>query len=101
MLRNRPPLIKPIALAVGACLCTGFAGCASTDSRPSYGSETPWVYDGSSADGAAYAAEAFTFSKPSQRRRPSTARAFYFKNCSLDDGKVFYSKTSYQCDGPW
>ena len=50
----------------------------------------------SKAEGAAYAAEGFTFSK-NMPIHPNSPYDFYFRTCSHDDGKVYYSKTSYDC----
>lgn len=69
-----------------------FAACAGQPTTR-FGSE-PIVASG--AEGAAYAAEGFTFSKTMPIRRNSPYD-FYFKTCSREDGKAYYSKTSYDC----
>jgi hypothetical protein len=75
------------------------SGCASSESDRS---DPAWIAERSHADGAAYGADNFTFRKPSQPRRPAAeAFQFFYKSCSADDGRSYYSKTSYVCTGPW
>lgn len=57
--------------------------------------------DYSRAPGDAYAAEAFTFRKGMPDRQYWKPWEFYYKHCSINGNEVFYSKTSYDCSGPF
>lgn len=84
-------------LALAAATQT-LSACASTsDSEYRMGTEpdTPL----SKADPAAYGADGFTFNKLQKRREPN-AFMFYFKQCTLEDARSYYSKTSYWCNDP-
>ena len=53
------------------------------------------------APGAAYAADAMMFRKAMPDRRGSKPWEFYYKHCSQTEGRSYYSKTSYDCAGPY
>ena len=82
----------PVLLILNILTIASLFACAS---RPTsrFGSEPNLD---SNAAGAAYAAEGFTYSKnmPLHQKSPYD---FYFRTCNHDDGKVYYSKTSYDC----
>jgi hypothetical protein len=88
------------ALAAPWLLALVYSGCSSGPGTR-IGSDTPWMYEHSTADAASYGADSFSFAKPGQPRRPASGFQFYYKSCAADDGKTFYSKTSYVCAEPW
>ena len=79
--------------AIGLLTMTSLLAACASEPKTRFGSE-PQLASG--AEGAAYAAEGFTFSKTMPIRAHSPYD-FYFKTCSHDDGKAYYSKTSYDC----
>ena len=56
---------------------------------------------GSTADGAAYTGEAMHFRKEMSKRPSNTPLDFYYKHCTEMNEASFYSKTSYDCSGPY
>ncbi|MCB0348874.1 MAG: hypothetical protein KDD37_08555 [Bdellovibrionales bacterium] len=46
---------------------------------------------------AAYSMDSFSPPTPRPEREPRKLK-FYFKECSVDDSKSYYSTTSYFCD---
>lgn len=72
------------------------SGCAS-----SRGYMMPYTDEGSTAPGAAYAAEGFTFRKEMPDRRGGKPWEFYYKHCSESGAQAYFSKTSYDCSGPY
>lgn len=73
-----------------------FSACASSPKQTQFGSEVD-VSEFSKADGAAYAADAFTFRKEQPFRPPVTSDVF-FKQCELNSRRVSYSRTAYSCE---
>ena len=55
----------------------------------------------SQAPAAAYAADGFTFRKAMPDRRGSKPWEFYYKHCSESGSQMYFSKTSYDCTGPY
>lgn len=56
---------------------------------------------GSPAHGDAYAADAMHFRKPMPDRREHKSWDFYYKHCSMNGQETYFSKTSYDCNGPF
>ena len=46
-------------------------------------------------------AEGFTFRKEQTDRRNWKPWQFYYKDCASTGNESYYSKTSYQCSGPY
>jgi hypothetical protein len=61
----------------------------------------PEVDDGSQARPEAYAADTMTFRKGMPDRRDWKPWEFYYKHCSINGREAYYSKTSYDCTGPF
>ncbi len=61
----------------------------------------PYTDGDSSAPAAAYAADNFTFRKNMPDRRGGKPWAFYYKHCSEAGSQAYFSKTSYDCSGPY
>jgi len=71
-------------------------GCASPERQNSYYLPSPDRLN--RAPGAAYSADGMVVNKPLPRRPKQDSIRFYFKDCEQDEGRVFYSKTSYNCN---
>jgi|GEM_PF-1539075 hypothetical protein len=74
-----------------------FSGCASS---------SPYMLpesDGASqAPGAAFTADGMNFRKEMPDHRNDRSWEFYYKHCSPEDGKFFFSKTdAYSCSDPF
>ncbi len=80
-----------------AFLIVVLTACSST--REPY--MLPETDEHNMAPGAAYAAENFTFRKPMPDRREWKPWEFYYKHCSTNGNEAYYSKTSYDCSGPF
>ena len=52
-------------------------------------------------DASAYAADGMTFRKDMPYRPNPKPWEFYFKHCAVNGNEVFYSKTFYDCSGPY
>lgn len=80
-----------------------FSACSTMkkeDGEVRLGSEDPiGDFSNSTADGAAFAAEGFTFRKEQKARRKNDF-IFYYKSCAIDDDGSYYSKTAYLCTVP-
>jgi hypothetical protein len=61
----------------------------------------PYTDGGSTAPAAAYAADDFTFRKSMPDRRDWKPWEFYYKHCSEAGQKAYFSKTAYDCSGPY
>lgn len=81
--------------------------CASTDSADSKsGGSSSYVYipeldSGSRAHGAAFTADAMHFRQPIPDRSGWKPLEFYFKHCTEIGEESYFSKTSYDCTGPY
>jgi len=53
------------------------------------------------APAAAHAADHMTFRKPMPDRRDFKPWEFYYKHCSANSYGSHFSKTSYECSGPY
>jgi hypothetical protein len=89
-------IVFQVSLLVGL-LCIGvLGGCASQ----SEGWKMPYTDEDSQA-----AAEAFTSDMSVRKNMPHRTDAkpfeFYYKHCSVNGTETYYSKTSYDCSGPW
>ena len=84
---------KTTRLTIAGIFLFALCACASAPTSR-FGSEP---HLNSNADAASYAAEGFTYSKD-MPIHPNSPYRFYFRGCELDDGKVYYSKTSYACN---
>ncbi|MCB9026591.1 MAG: hypothetical protein H6625_09765 [Bdellovibrionaceae bacterium] len=75
------------------------AGCSSSGTQGTIGQED---YDeNNTAIGAAYRVDAMHIRRPMPSHSDWKPMQFYFKHCSEIGEKVYYSKTSYECTGPW
>ncbi len=87
-------------LAVALSICVfAVVGCATDESG-----STGMLADtdgGNTADGAAYTGEAMHFRKEMPKRSSNTPLDFYYKHCTEMNEASFYSKTSYDCSGPY
>ena len=100
-------VISVFALAMVLALFGGM-GCSSSGGGGGRGvsssSGTRYLPDldaGNTARGEAYAAEGMHFRKPVPDRREFKPWEFYYKHCALNGEESFYSKTSYDCSGPY
>ena len=71
------------------------AGCASGSNTAPHS-----VGDGQMM-GMQDAGDGFTFRKAMPDRRDFKPWEFYYKHCSEAGPQVYYSKTSYDCTGPY
>lgn len=57
----------------------------------------------STADGEAFTAAAMHFRKRMPARKPTVEQdwEFYFKHCAMNGNESYFSKTSYDCSGPF
>jgi hypothetical protein len=89
-----------------AILAVSVSACASSE-PPKYSSGDsflmPYSDDASTAPGDAFAGSAMFPRKqmPKHGRSPASDWDFYFKHCSMNGNETFYSKTSYDCSGPF
>ncbi len=81
---------KLIAISIAGLLIA----CASGDSGYRRGSESD--SSGSTAVGAAYAADGFAVQKKMKIRNENVYE-FYYKRCELGSERAYFSKTSYEC----
>lgn len=75
----------------------GLWGCASGD---------PYMLPDdadaqSTAAGEAFTADGMHFRKPMPDRRDSKPWEFYYKHCAMNGNEAYFSKTSYDCTGPY
>jgi hypothetical protein len=63
----------------------------------------PDTNDISRAPGEAFTASSMTFRKqmPTHEREEPNDWEFYFKHCSMNGNESYFSKTSYDCSGPF
>ena len=57
--------------------------------------------ENSQAHGAAFRADAMTIRRPMPSHADWKPLQFYFKHCTEIGEGSYYSKTSYECTGPW
>jgi hypothetical protein len=88
-----------LRIALIFCLFFGLSACGSTGSKSHY--MMPYTDGGSTAPAAAYAADDFTFRKSMPDRRNWKPWEFYYKHCSEAGQKAYFSKTAYDCSGPY
>lgn len=74
-----------------------FFGCSSGGPRMHMLSEI----ENTRAPAAAYSMDPFTFRKDQVDRSNWKPWEFYYKHCSTNGNEAFYSKTSYDCAGPF
>ena len=55
------------------------------------------------AEGSAFTASSMHFRKPmpTHSREEPNNWEFYFKHCSMNGNESYFSKTSYDCSGPF
>ena len=91
------PGFSTVILTLALAVSTG--ACSSKDTR--FGSEPDdSASDSSTADAASWGAGSMMLRK-NQKIRPMNDFQFYFKHCSQNDDRSFYSKTSYWCNEPF
>lgn len=74
-------------------------GCSTTGQHSTIGQED---YDAeNSAHGAAYRVDALHIRRPMPSHADWKPVQFYFKHCTEIGERFYYSKTSYECSGPW
>ena len=61
----------------------------------------PALDENSQAAPEAYASDGMTFRKPMPDRSDWKPWEFYYKHCSVNGNESHYSKTSYDCSGPY
>lgn len=88
-------IIFPFNFLIAAALI----GCAATEEEQSI--YLPSSDSNSTASGDAYTADSMHFSKPIPSRPDWKPMEFYYKHCSQVDARAYYSKTSYNCSGPY
>jgi hypothetical protein len=88
-----------------ACSSTGGEGSRHSESEASYDDDAYYIPDGydadTSASGEAYAADPMHFRKPVPNHSGQKSWEFFFKHCSMNGNESYYSKTSYDCSGPY
>ncbi len=81
------------------------AGCASSGSSSSDSSGYLWPEsdEASEASGHAFTASGMHFRKTMPARKPTAEQSwdFYYKHCSMNGNETHFSKTSYDCTGPY
>lgn len=57
----------------------------------------------STAEGSAFTGAAMHFRKSMPKKKPTAEQNwdFYFKHCSTNGNQTYFSKTSYDCSGPY
>ncbi len=83
------------------CMLFGLSACSSSRSKSKSHYMMPYTDGGSTAPAAAYAADDFTFRKSMPDRRDWKPWEFYYKHCSEAGQKAYFSKTAYDCSGPY
>lgn len=73
-------------------------GCQSSSTSETF--VLPDPNDTSPAEGAAFTASSMHFRKPMPDHSTWQPVDFYYKECSAAGEQVYYSKTSYVCNGP-
>ena len=73
-------------------------GCAS---EPKTIGLEDYDFPESTAHGAAYRADAMHIRRPMPSHADWKPLQFYYKTCTEIGEQTFYSKTSYECTGPW
>lgn len=101
IVRKKQHAVVFLRLILAACLVlfTAF-GCATDET----GTDTGMLADtdeSSTAEGAAYTADSMHFRKEMPKRSSNTPLDFYYKHCTEMNEASFYSKTSYDCSGPY
>jgi len=95
-------LIVTLLLGLLACGSTGAPGRSTVTS---YDDDSYYIPDGydseSSARPEAYAADHMLFRTPAPDRRGERNWEFFYKHCSMNGNETYYSKTSYDCTGPY
>ena len=94
--------MRVLALALAGLL----VGCASSSSGrgPSSSAEPyylPVSDENSGARWEAFSADSMYTRQPMPDHRDSKPWEFYFKHCSDNGNGSYYSKTSYDCSGPY
>lgn len=74
-------------------------GCASSSDSDGY--MLPELDEGSQAHPYTYNSDGMTFRKIMPDRREWKPWEFYYKHCSVNGNETYYSKTSYDCSGPY
>lgn len=59
------------------------------------------IEDSSQGHPASYSADPMTFRKEAPDRSDPQTWDFYYKHCSRNSEQPYYSKTSYDCTGPF
>ncbi len=84
---------------------SGSSGGGSSSSSGSGGDSfmLPESDSESIAQGDAFTGAAMHFRKSMPARKPTAEQQwdFYFKHCSMNDNATHFSKTSYDCTGPY
>lgn len=76
-------------------LMLGLVGCSSAPYM------LPESDTESEAPGEAFAADSMMFRKEMPDHRDQKKFEFYYKHCSMNGDEEFFSKTSYDCTGPY
>jgi hypothetical protein len=88
-----------------ALLGTLVIGCASEQPKYAKGDYflMPYSDDASTAEGDAWAGSSMFPRKQMSKhgRGPANDWDFYFKHCSMNGNESYFSKTAYDCTGPY
>lgn len=88
-----------VLLALGLALVLWASSCfADSDEKTMMLPETDTE---NQATGAAFAADSMHFRRPMPSHPNWKPLEFYFKHCTEIGQRAYYSKTSYDCTGPY
>ncbi|MGE4131313.1 MAG: hypothetical protein AB7F86_06720 [Bdellovibrionales bacterium] len=90
----RRSLLTVLLLASSAFL----TNCASSSSSGYFWPESD---SESTAPGAAFTADSMHFRKSMPERREPKPWVFYYKDCAMNGDASYFSRTSYDCSGPY
>lgn len=100
-------MIRKIIFAVWIAATVFLFGCASSDTPVKYSKGgsfyMPYSDDNSQAPGDAWTGAGMYPRKqmPKHDREPANEYDFYFKHCAMNGNASYFSKTSYDCSGPF
>lgn len=82
-------------------------GCSSGEKSSRFGSGStdsflmPYSDENSRAPAEAFSGDVMYTRRPMPHRPDPKPWEFYYKHCSTNGNSTFYSKTSYDCSGPY
>jgi len=94
-----------VLVVAGSVVCVA---CASDGEYANYSGDQPTFLMPHSDDNSQAPGDAWTGSgmyprkqMPKHDRSPANNYDFYFKHCSMNGNASYFSKTSYDCSGPY